>query len=274
MYKRIYYNAYDCKIYLWESKPDGTTSREIINHTIEYYIPDGNGHSDVTDVYGNHMVKQTSFNKMKIRELKESGVSCCETDIHEATKFLHKRYNNQKLIPKMSNFNIGCTDIELAVENEFADAINVKYPINLISLISSKTGKTYVFGLGPYTGENKDIQYCECKNENELLTKFGKFFRHCNFDILTGWYIDEFDVPYIVRRMNLLGLDSSVLSPINIINEDNNGHITIAGLNILDYLRLYKEFIKEPRSSYSLDNISKVEVGEGKLTFEGGFNDI
>src|SRR5271157_2375233 len=106
MYKRIYYDYYTNKIYLWEAKPDGTTSKEIINHTIEYYIPDKTCQSTVSDVYGNPVIKQTSYNKSKIKELKESGVSCCETDIHESIKFLHKRYNNQKLVPKMSIFSI------------------------------------------------------------------------------------------------------------------------------------------------------------------------
>jgi DNA polymerase elongation subunit (family B) len=274
MYKRIYYDPYHCKIYLWEAKPDGSTGKEIINHSIEYYIPDNTHQSTITDVYGNHVIKQVSYNKTKIRTLKESGVLCCETDIHEATKFLHNRYLNKNIVPKMSNFSIGYIDIETAVENEFPDPINTKYKVNLISLVSSKTNKTYVFGLEDYTGENKSIQYCKCENENELLTKFAKFFRHCNFDILTGWYIDDYDVPYIIRRMKMIGLDPSELSPINVINEDNYGHISIAGLNILDYMKLYKEFIKDPRPSYSLDTISKIEIGEGKLTFDGGFNSI
>lgn len=105
-----------------------------------------------------------------------------------------------------------------------------------------------------------------CKNEKELLTKFIRDFRKLDPDILTGWYCDGFDIPYIVNRCKKLGIDPNAMSKFGEVDVDMNyGKIHIAGCVMTDMLFLYKSFTFGGKESYSLDYIANLEIGEGKL---------
>ena len=96
-------------------------------------------------------------------------------------------------------------------------------------------------------------------------------------DVVTGWNIQFFDIPYIYNRIRRL-FDEDVakkLSPWNVIKEKivDRGvigkHVVydIVGISILDYYELYKTFTYVNRESYRLDYIASVELGEKKLDY-------
>ncbi len=270
MYRRIYYDG--SKIYLWETLPDGKNVKSVINHEIEYYIPDRTKGSPIKDVFGNPVIRQVTKNRSALNELLSSGIKCCESDIPESIKFLQKRYANTELKPDLDIFKIGILDIETETGIDFSEAKEAKYPINLITLRILKTGKTYTFGLRPYTGNSETVQnYHHFDTELELLHAFIDFFRHCSFDIITGWNVLEFDIKYIINRMKINNIIKT-LSPIDEIYEDREGTITIGGLTILDYQTMYRQFLKIPLSSYSLNFVCLHEIKEGKLELEGAIN--
>src|SRR5690606_7981370 len=107
------------------------------------------------------------------------------------------------------------------------------------------------------------------KLETDLLEAFLDAYEGINPTIITGWNLDGFDVPYLYNRIKrLLGeRQANRLSPIGIVeyNGFRNRHI-IAGVSSLDYLELYKLFTYTQESSYTLDAISKKELGRGKVT--------
>lgn len=270
MFRRIHYDG--SKIYLWETLPDGKNNREIFDHEIEYYTPDETGTSSISDIYGTPVKKNSGKNKSTINDLIASGITVCEADLQETTKFLQKRYADKVLKPDMSIFKIGVLDIEVESGTEFPYASEAKYPINLIGLKNLKTNKIYAFGNRPYTGNNPLIsKYMHCPDEKDLLTNFIEFFRRCSFDILTGWNVLDFDIQYILNRQKQLGIEKS-MSPIDSVYQDDKGHISIGGLNVLDYQAMYKGFLKIPMSSYSLNNVCMTELGEGKMELEGSVN--
>lgn len=39
-----------------------------------------------------------------------------------------------------------------------------------------------------------------CETENELLEKWADFIRKCDPDIITGYNINNFDLPYLLNR--------------------------------------------------------------------------
>ena len=39
-----------------------------------------------------------------------------------------------------------------------------------------------------------------CQTENELLEKWADFIRKCDPDIITGYNINNFDLPYLLNR--------------------------------------------------------------------------
>ena len=90
-------------------------------------------------------------------------------------------------------------------------------------------------------------------------------------DIITGWNCKFFDIPYIVNRLEKIGLESKFLSPIKNLYEKNiniagkeNQTYSISGVSVLDYLDLYKKYTYKIRESYRLDYIGKVELGFSK----------
>ena len=271
MYKRIYHDMQRGKIHIWKSI-DGRTKHEVVDHPIEYYVPDDGRTSKITDIFGNHVKKMISDDFFRMKEIRNSGLKLCESDIGEPTKYLQKHYAGKDLKPDMSQWMICDIDIEIASGNEFPEEDEAKYPINLITVHSSKTKQYYTFGANPYTGNSPNVKnYMHIADEKEMLIKFMTFFKHCNFDIVTGWNV-WFDIKYITNRLKNLGIDVS-FSPINSVYVDLHGNMSIAGLIILDYMMLYKEIDRTPQESYSLNSVALDELGEGKLELEGHIND-
>ena len=105
-------------------------------------------------------------------------------------------------------------------------------------------------------------------------------YLHCsNIFILTGWYSEFFDVPYLVNRIRRVFGEEMILnlSPWRRV-EVNNKTIAgreMVGYNIigviqLDYIDLFKKFTLNTlgqQESYKLDHISSVVLGEKKLDY-------
>lgn len=181
----------------------------------------------------------------------------------------------------LSQLTIFTLDIETASENGFPSVENCIEEVLLITVQDYITKKITTFGAKKFDVDNiqhitntSNYQYIKCKDEADLLKTFLNFWVTCNPDIITGWNIQLFDVPYLVNRIKrVLGEDFiKVLSPWKIVGDRN---VTIAGKNyqtyeiygvtVLDYLDLYKKFTYTTQENYKLDYIAKVELGKQKL---------
>jgi DNA polymerase elongation subunit (family B) len=159
-------------------------------------------------------------------------------------------------------------------------------PINSITAISyyEKKSKTYTALILDTSGEIENTEYSEMSGDNIKIVSFGsedslldyfmEEYTRINPTILTGWNIDNFDIPYLYNRMRAVFDDDYArkLSPIGIVkwNEYRQRYF-IAGVSCLDYMALYKNKTLSPgeRVSYSLDSIGKLEVGMGKIKYDG-----
>ena len=77
------------------------------------------------------------------------------------------------------------------------------------------------------------------KTETEMIQLFLRFVVSSNADILSGWYSDGYDMPYILNRCTRLGIDSDILSPINDIWFTRKGEFwrhQIKGLDSIDMM--------------------------------------
>ena len=262
---------------MWETGENGKTVKTDEKFKYIYFLQSSKVDSEgYTDIHGKPVIKRVTEKKDDMISVSKAGATTFETDLSEETKFLVERYAGKKLDADISNFNVCFFDIEIEVDNEFPDPKDVKYPINLITVKSSKTGKITTFGNRPYnrpSGEGLIQDYYYCPDEETFFKAFVTWFRKQKFDIVTGWNSNYFDIPYIINRCNkIMGEEfTSKLSQLNKLSSYDYG---IPGLSKLDYLDLYKNFIYEPRASYSLDYIGNVEVGEGKLEFEGQIHNI
>jgi len=278
MFTRIFYDGYKNRLYCIENV-DGKRRKLDFHPKFEYYAPDKTGQSQYRDIFGKPVALMTSDTRKDMKAVAEA-MPTCETDIGEDIKFLQKRYMGKKLKPDLDTFQIATIDIEVESKYEFPRPEHAKYPVNLISVHYSKNDEVYTFGTKPYTGNSPLLKnYHYCPDEKTMLERFIQHFRKKQVDIMTGWNIRFFDVPYLVNRSNVLGITHS-LSPLNIYREKRTGgyHITgggydIAGISILDGLDLYKNFVYENRERYSLQAIGELEVKEGKKDLEGTVND-
>jgi DNA polymerase elongation subunit (family B) len=164
--------------------------------------------------------------------------------------------------------NVIGIDIETDSSDGFPDIAAADKEITAITL--SRRGEKVVLGYFDYKPKADNVHYIKCKDEWHLLNNFLKIWQSGRYqpDILTGWNIEFFDLPYIVNRIkNVLGMaEAKKLSPWGILEERTveihgreNQAFTPAGISILDYLNLYKKFKFEQQESYKLESIAEVE---------------
>lgn len=185
-------------------------------------------------------------------------------------------FNFKKL--KIINFDIECPDSESFPEPDRADT-------EIISIAMSYNDRYYVFGLNNYVSKESNVKFIKCSCEKELLIKFLRLWKLISPDIVTGWNIIGFDIPYIINRMTrILDFDTvKELSPFNYINQIeinlNSQQIStfdIYGIEILDYLHLYKKFTFKKLENYRLDTVAFAELGSRKIDYSefGSLRDL
>ena len=274
MFTNIYYNAFKNKLYLWENI-NGKKKKQVITPNFKYYIKDKTGKSPKKDIYNTPVIEKNSDSKSGMKSLMDAGIYCYESDIQMDMKYLHEKYESQDIKPDYKNLRIAALDIECASPDEFPKPEQARHPINLISIWFSDDDKLYTFGLNEYTGDSDEVKnYCYCSTEKKLLENFFAFLKKKDPDVLTGWYVESFDVPYIVNRCKNIDIDYNLFSPIGIVNDKKYGRYEIAGISILDYIELYKARMPEKKESYKLNNVCMEELGEGKLEYDGRINDL
>ena len=199
-------------------------------------------------------------------------------DIYGNTRYLYQyiveehpedeiRYDTSKI----RIFNI---DIETAAENGFPDIESADQEILAISIKDSYTGRIVVFGARPFDNKDSEVDYMHFRTEESMLSAFLQYWNENYPDVVTGWNVQLFDIPYIARRVTrILGEKAAKsLSPWKLISSREiyiKGRKQIAydlpGISTLDYLELYRKFTYTNQESYRLDHICLVELGERKL---------
>jgi len=168
-------------------------------------------------------------------------------------------------------FNV---DIETAAENGFPDIETADQEILAISLKDSHTGRIIVFGARPFENKDPQVDYLHFRTENGMLQAFLEYWIENYPDVITGWNVQLFDIPYIAGRIDRVLGDryTRFLSPWRLISRREiyiKGRKQIAydlpGIATLDYLELYRKFTYSNQESYKLDYICSVELNEKKL---------
>jgi DNA polymerase I len=107
---------------------------------------------------------------------------------------------------------------------------------------------------------------CTYDDEAALFRAFAVYITTRDPDILSGWNFVEFDMPYIMNRMEKLGLSApDLLARLKGPTERN----ALRGRALFDLLTAYKKMHGTLRESYRLDAVAEAEVGERKVRYTG-----
>ena len=185
-------------------------------------------------------------------------------------QYIRKEFPNE-VDYDISQMKIYALDIEVQCENGFPNVEEAAEEMLSITIKDMVTKKFYIWAVREFQTEHEHYIF---DSEREMLKNFLEWWVHHTPDILTGWNVNLYDVPYIARRLNrILGEKwMRSLSPWNRANEREiyvqgrkNYAYDVSGINILDYLDLYRKFTYSNQESYRLDHIAFVELGQRKL---------
>lgn len=186
-----------------------------------------------------------------------------------------------------SRIDVVSLDIECRSDAGFPEPSIADQEITAIGLKSSRLDYYIVWGLKNYDPSRSKVphlkkQFRQFDSEVELLQDFIEWWHDTKNtpDVITGWNIRLFDMPYLVNRISrVLGQDSAKkLSPWSVVEQKalmikgkENYLYNIFGIQQLDYLDLFKKFAANTygaQESYRLDFIAEVVLGQNKLSFD------
>lgn len=270
-----YANQIDSKIYHRYIDGERSYIEVIKDFPIDLYVKNTNG-------------QYRSLLGDKLSKIEFNDISSARKFIYDQNKaqevfgqtnllyqFLGKTYDHIEF--DIKKIRILMIDIETSYSNEFPDPEKANEAILSISLRLFGTKKTVVFGYKNYTGTIENLIYNHCDDETDLLMKFQKMFKMINPHVITGWNVKGFDIPYIINRSTkIIGEQfTNKYSPFCketskcvSYTEDENGKVySLLGVNVLDYLDLYKKYKLEKQENYKLDTIAEIELGRNKVDY-------
>lgn len=270
MYRNVYAepigrNKY--YVHLW----DDTTGYERVYFNKIGYRLDPNG--KYRTIYGEKAKKTTTWSEDEYLSQVVFGM-----DVSVETQFLVDRYSDST---PSENINVLTLDIEVDTVDKFPDLENPENEITAIGFHESLTG-IYTVYVVIKDGDLKDIhtetdEVMFFESEEEMIVTFLLKMEEILPDILTGWNIDFFDIPYFYRRaVKLFGETmANRISPIGkVYFNDRLQKYSIAGVSCLDYYNLYKKFAMKNETSYKLEHISQKILGRGKIQYEGSLDKL
>lgn len=196
------------------------------------------------------------------------------------TNFIYPFINDKfpgEIHYEREDINIVSLDIETMSDDGFPDITTADKALTAIAI---SDGKEIVFlSIKEYKKHQENVRVIRCENEKELIARFVQIWIEMDPDIVTGWNVEFFDIPYLINRIKRLCGDAMAkrLSPWNIIHEKRQRQhgeeqltYDIYGVATMDYMLVYKKWTFTTQESYRLDHIANVELGMGKVKLGEG----
>ncbi len=189
-------------------------------------------------------------------------------------QYISEKYPEDEIKFDIGKIKLVTLDIEVASEQGFPDVESCCEEILAITIQDYTTKEIITWGVKPFNNKQSNVTYHYCPSEYELLNHFINYWMVDVPDVVTGWNIQLYDIPYICKRLNRV-LGEKLMKRFSnwglvtegeiYINGRKNTTFDVGGLTQLDYLDLYKKFTYKAQESYRLDYIAEVELGQKKL---------
>lgn len=250
---------------------------EVIQYKPYLFVPSKKGTYKTID---NKPVDKIGFDSVRdAKDFIEKYKGVEQFPVYGSTNFPYVYINdrfNQDIEYDPAQVSVVTLDIECDSSDGFPDVATADKKLTSITLRCR--GKSVVFSYGDFHTNDPKIFYVKCENEEHLIKMFLKVWTSKEWrpDIVTGWYIEFFDIPYLINRIaRVLDMDwAKKLSPWKMLDErtiDVRGKslqsFNITGIAVLDYFQLYRKFSFTNHESYKLDYICSVELGEKKVDY-------
>jgi len=189
-------------------------------------------------------------------------------------QYISEKYPEDEIKFDTKQIKLVTLDIEVSSEEGFPDVESASEEILAITIQDYATKKITTWGVKPFNNKQENVTYHYCPSEYELLNHFINYWMVDVPDVITGWNIQLYDIPYICKRLDRV-LGEKLMkrfSPWGLVTQgetfiQGRKHTTfdVGGVTQLDYLDLYKKFTYKAQESYRLDYIASVELGQKKL---------
>jgi len=189
-------------------------------------------------------------------------------------QYISEKYPEDEIKFDINQIKLVTLDIEVSSEEGFPDVESASEEILAITIQDYTTKKITTWGVKPFNNKQSNVTYYHCPSEHELLNHFINYWMVDVPDVITGWNIQMYDIPYICKRLNRV-LGEKLMkrfSPWGLVTEGEvyiqgrkQTTFDVGGVTQLDYLDLYKKFTYKAQESYRLDYIAEVELGQKKL---------
>ena len=189
-------------------------------------------------------------------------------------QYIAEMYPEEEIKFDISKIRLVTIDIETKSENGFPNVETADQELLLITIQDYTTKGIITWGVGPFKNNHPKVEYRQFSNEHAMLSDFSQWWEDNMPDVVTGWNIQLFDIPYLVGRIDrVLGEKRCRrFSPWGLVSEKElfiKGRkyktYDVGGITQLDYLELYRKFTYTNQESYRLDHIANVELGQKKL---------
>ena len=211
------------------------------------------------------------------RDFKDKYKDVENFEVHGYDRFLYQYISEEfsnEVEYDLKTLKITSLDIEVACENGFPNVRECAEQLLAITVQDYTSRKLKVFATRDYHNTRKDVEFIYCDDEKHLLQCFLAYWQTDFPDVLTGWNVELYDVPYICGRLERLFGEKELrmMSPWGMVKSEEieikgrtNILYNLMGINVLDYMDLYKKFTYTNQESYRLDHIAFVELGQKKL---------
>ena len=265
MYTAIFYDRKTSIIHLWDDQ------KGYISFDYQPYAYKRKRGGKFKSIYGEDLEKITRF--------RYTDMGLYESDVPQETRCLIDGYGDSDEVS--TGHRRVVIDIEVDSTGGYPNSDDPKQKITAIAIHESVGNKYYCFVLDEEgvveSKEDGDKVIISCPDEEDLLRKFLNKWEEISPTIVTGWNIDGFDFPYLYARLEFLfgEREANRLSSIGICYFNKfKRKMTIAGVNCLDYLLLYKIYSQKKLTNYRLDTVGKEELKVGKMEYSGSLDSL
>lgn len=164
-------------------------------------------------------------------------------------------------------------DIEVVSDEGFPTPKNAEWPVVSIVAHDSYTDEYTSFILrSPEWNEDPDFSDLRgdievFDSEHMMLNAFNYFVADMQPDVLSGWYSNGFDWPYLINRCSSLAVTSyREISPLGDVWVSRRwGDPAAKGITFVDMLDVFKKLSRHKLRDDKLDTVASEVLGRGKL---------